>query len=164
MTQNIPLMIALRRNRQQRGLDEFLALLTQATGLSLDEQDIISADTSVDLEGLLYATIQERLKNGSLLRTSELTWDEIQERIDHHAPRSKSHLVVFLCHHSDFAFRIGIDIFSTHAKRLIEFDGDTVYAATEDVTHGVGIDMYESELVHAPRYTLDLWCPSGKPA
>jgi hypothetical protein len=51
----------------------------------------------------------------------------------------------------------GTNVFAVQAKHIVEFDGDTIYAAAQDAKKGVGIDMYASELVNERRYSFDSW-------
>jgi hypothetical protein len=158
MNQNISLLSALRRNRQKRGLQSFLANFSQSTGLTVVEDDIVDSALSVRSEGLLDAVIQERLSNGSLKRIPELMWKEVQEQLDTYAAYGiQGTYLAFLCHYRDFTFRLNLNAFVTHAKQIVEFDGDSVYVSCQDLLHGFGIDMYVSELVNECRYTVDSW-------
>jgi len=158
MKENLRLIVAVRRNRQTRGLEEFLAALKRATGLTLTSSDIVDPDSSVLAERLLASSIRQRLTDGSLSRTSELLWDEVQNHINsYRAIGSKARILLSLCHSEHFILFLDFYEFVKCAKLIIQFDGDTIYAISENFEHGIGIDIYMSELVNERRYAVDLW-------
>jgi hypothetical protein len=156
--QNSKVLAAMRRNRQSRGLQDFLARFRQGTGLALRPEDVLDADVSVPIEQLLESTIEERLKDGSLSRTPDLHWEDVQAKLgESFSLKSATTLMVFMCHHPDFVLRLPAALFVANAKPILDFDRDSVYAIAETAAECVGIDAYTSELSHQQRFTFDKW-------
>lgn len=157
-------MIARRRNIQRAGADEFLARLEANVGIPRSSVSLVKAEESIPLERSMYARIEDLLADGSLRRSSELTWPEVEERLGELSHVfGDDRLSVFLCHWPDFAFVLDAENLVASVKGLLLFDGDTVYATTSDLRCGFGVDMYQSEIVHESCFTFDAWSPK-KPA
>lgn len=159
MSVNINLLVAIRRNKQRRALDGLVQDLRRCTGVELDRSDIVPAEPSANAELRLKEAINEsRLDDGSLERISELEWPEAAARLaSHFGSYGEVMLIVFPSHRLDFAFRLRADQFVSHARGILEFDEDTVYAVSADVAAGVGLDLYVSEIANDVRFTLDRW-------
>ncbi len=65
--------------------------------------DIVDPDFSVQYERSLASTIREKMADGSLRRSSELVWSEVQCLISSHNIHDET-LIIYLCHYEDFAF------------------------------------------------------------
>ncbi len=158
MKENLRLISAMRRNRQSRGLGNFLTDFNQATGLTLTGSNIVDPDLSVRIERSLASVIQQKLTDGSLVRSTELDWEDVQNRINSHtAIDHKDRIFLSLCHFEDFMLSLHLFEFTEHVKAIIQFDSDTVYALIENLEHGIGLDVYISEITGERRYTVDLW-------
>lgn len=158
MTTNLRLLIARRRDRQLSGLQAFLELLDQAVcGLSCQIR-MIEAETSVWIEQSLSTYVQQRITTGTLIRDTELTWDQVSDRLHKTMGFNKEkERTIYLSHYEDFLFQLPFAIFVENACKLVELDGDTVYAVSNDLKWGFGIDMYTSERSNAIRFTVDTW-------
>src|SRR6266516_359311 len=155
--ENARLAVGLRRNRQ-REWPAYKSALSKASGIPENEMRLLQAEESVRFEKELLGKIKEGVRGGVVERTPELSLEEaaslVANCIDH---SDVADFVVWLCHGADFAFRLHRNLFANHAFHLLEFDRDTVYAASDDVRCGIGIDLYVSELAHERRYTVDYW-------
>jgi hypothetical protein len=162
MKEDTRMLTAIRLNNQKRGLNQFLLTLKETTGLALTAEAILPADESVRIEQLWIATINQRLGDASLIRESELAWQDVEQRLLMYCRRIESaRNSVILSHHSDFIFEVDLGVFASIAKHLIEFDGDSLYVVGDDCKHGFGVDLYTSELAKQVRYSVDVWGLAG---
>ena len=155
---NLHLLTARRRDRQQRGLQAFMVALQQAAKELPSQVRMLDPETSVRIEQSFSTFVQESLATGMLVRDTELSWDQVSDRLRQQVGLwEEAETVVYLSHHEDFLFRLPFFLFAENARSLIEFDGDTVYAVSDDLQRGCGIDIYTSEIVNLRRYTVDTW-------
>jgi hypothetical protein len=159
--ENTRLIVGLRRNRQRTQWPAYKLALCEAAAVPGSEVILIEAEDSVRFEKDLFRRIEAGIQQGFLIRSGELTREEAQRKITEALGRIESNVLnVWLCHGADFAFKLNRTSLARCAFQLLEFDSDTVYAATEQVECGIGIDVYESELSRETRYTVDVWMTS----
>ena len=152
------LRAAFRRNAHRRGFPEFLTAITETTGMSKDDISLVDAEESLRFEDLLMATIESGLASNVVRRRTELAWLEAEDVLQRFAMNvGEADVFVYLCHSPEYIFRTRIRNFQKHAKRIVQFDGDTIYAATCSLREGFGVDMYTSEVTDEIEFTVDWW-------
>jgi len=162
VTPPTPIQLARRRLFQKTHWERFRSDLTSALGIEPDLLRPIPAEETFARIGRIEGTITAGLSNGTLERTPELPADEIAPRLGRHLLRAPGPDVsVWLCHHPELVFSAPLVSLEPVALALVDFDGDTVYAASPDGTWGFGIDKYTSERSGQIRYTFDCWPMAG---
>ena len=156
--ENLRLSIGLRRNKQTREWPDYKNALSKATGIPENELLLVQAEDSVHFEKLLLNTVEDGVHRGLVNRSPELSLEAASNLVENSVGKFEgTEFIVWLCHGADFAFRLRSNLLANYAFRLLEFDGDTIYAASSDAKSGVGIDVYVSELTNEISYSVDCW-------
>jgi len=157
MAPNTAFLIARRRNEQRRSACNFFSQLTRCTGLSADQAPLLDPAHSVELEAMVYSSLQQGLATGSVTRHCHLPLPEAITIVRKSLGALGNVSVhVILCRTPDFAFRCSAPVALHAAQSLIEFDGDTVTIVAEDNSAGVVIDA-ETENQGQMLYEVDQW-------
>jgi hypothetical protein len=158
MTVNLRFLTARRRDRQQRELHGFLQSLRQEVAGLPSQLAILNPESSVRLEQSLPVVVQEHIAAKTLARETDLSWTQVADWL-HHICESWStrEVAIYLCHYPDFMFWLPFDIFVELSRDLLIFDNDTVYAVSENLQWGLGIDMFVCNAQHSILYSTDIW-------
>ena len=149
------LRVARCRNEQLRHGRQFSERLAQEAGLPFPVT-FVAPEECPDVEDRLEEAVRQGLLDGSLSRTSALSWGDVRSALDNLTLRLESStVVVLMCHFMGMAFTTTFEDFSRHAKELVELDGDTVWVLFEGGESGLGIDYYEEE--GRCYYETDTW-------
>ena len=156
MSVNMRLLTARTRDRQTRGLRDFLTACQDSVGIPASEIQIVDPETTAHVVNAISSHIQDGIAAGAISRQNELTWDQVVTLLDLQISRWQNVIpIVFLSHYEDFLLRLPFASFVENLQRLLSFDGDTIYCVSSDLQMGFGVDIYPSELIHATRFAVD---------
>jgi len=158
VTPPTPIQLARRRLFQKNHWERFRSDLSSALGIAPDLLRPIPAEESFAPIERIERTIATGRLDGTLERTPELLADGIAPRLGRHLLRAPgADVSIWLCHHPELIFSAPLASLEPAVLALVDFDGDTLYAASADGTWGFGIDKYTSERSGQVRYTFDCW-------
>ncbi len=135
------------RNDRSRKLDSFLTELQRASGISRSDIQMVEVEDA-------YQHRQRLNPTGTARRNESLTGEQVRQVLQQLALRIPDETVrVFYYHHDYGTMEMPLSLFIRKCLELVEFDGDTVYAAVEKEAKGIGLDRYEPT-------AYDAWAPT----
>lgn len=153
--ENIPFLIASRRNTQRRDGASWLAKLEAETGLPSGEIQLVPAAESIPRERNRNDLVRQQLVSGEVVRESCPLSDAARGWDMALSACGPGLVVCDMLNHPDYMFRIAASCLIGKLPLLLTFDGDTVGVTSEDLLNGFIVDMYSED--DSWFYEKDMW-------
>lgn len=156
MASRTPVLVARRRNEQQRRGEAFLKTLAEHTGLGNGKVRLVDPARSVELERRVYSFVREGIRSGGIERLCHLALSEAVSRCGSALQvLGEAEVDVLLCHSPDFIFRCRASVVAGALESLMLLDRDTVTVVSDDGTAGCALDAETEDA--AKLFEVDLW-------
>src|SRR5262245_56795302 len=130
MNINRQFLVATRRNKQTREGPTFFSQLQSCADFSNDETSFIDPETSIDFERRILEELHFRREAQQYCQIGDIEWNEIENYFAKLKVNRDLNVGIYLNHYLDFGFTKRLSKLLQQAHNLIDFDGDTIYAAT----------------------------------
>jgi hypothetical protein len=154
--ENIPFLVARRRNVQRRYGPSWIAALEAGIGLLPGTVQLLGAEDSILRERSRQSLVRQGFISGDVLRVTRCSLSDVISAWDLALSAChRSTVVCDLLHHPDYAFTAPACCLIGELVPLLEFDADTVGVTSDDLRIGFVVDIYSEDGVTL--YETDTW-------